>query len=464
MQNPFGFIYKSERQPDPHSDDFQHRFFRDFVFLLLPLARFYPQIARHPSISLQRNVMSFSTFGLSESIMQGVSASGYSSPTEIQKKAIPLVLSGRDIIGCAPTGTGKTAAFVLPILHALENQRVGGQHGHVPRALILTPTRELAQQIEDAIRTYGKFTDFRPTSIYGGVDIKKQFRDLKNGVDIVVATPGRLLDHLERRSIDLSHINTLVLDEADRMYDMGFIQAVRAIIAQVPQKRQTLLFSATMSREIRSLVAAIQHDPQVIVVGQECAPPDTVTHHFYSVPQPTKMDLLLHVISNEETGPMLVFSRTKHGADKISRRLERSGIKSTAIHSNRSQSQRMRALDGFKRGQYKVLVATDLAARGIDVDGITHVVNYDTPAFAEDYIHRTGRTGRAEAKGIALTFVSNDEQSYLSKIERLIGKRLDLQRYPGFTCPGRVEPEPSAAKLTPQFARKRQYYRTPRFA
>jgi ATP-dependent RNA helicase RhlE len=408
--------------------------------------------------------MSFSTIGLSDSIMRGITASGYSTPTEIQKKAIPLALQGKDIIGCAPTGTGKTAVFVMPILHALENQRKSGQSGHFPRALILTPTRELAQQIEDAIRTYGAFTDFRPVSIYGGVDIKRQFRDLKNGVDIIVATPGRLLDHLERRSIDLSRINTLVLDEADRMYDMGFIQAVRAIIAQVPQRRQTMLFSATMSREVRSLTAAIQHDPQVIIVGQECAPPTTVTQHFYAVPQPTKMDLLLHVLSKEETGPMLVFSRTKHGADKISRRLERSGIRSTAIHSNRSQSQRMRALDGFKRGQYKVMVATDLAARGIDVDGITHVVNYDTPAFAEDYVHRIGRTGRAEAKGCAMTFVSNDERSYLTKIERLTGKRADLKNYPGFTCPGRVEPAPAAAQATPFFQRKRQYYRTPRFA
>jgi ATP-dependent RNA helicase RhlE len=410
--------------------------------------------------------MSFSTIGLSDSVMRGIAASGYSSPTEIQEKAIPLALQGRDIIGCAPTGTGKTAAFVLPILHALENQRANGRQGHFTRALILTPTRELAQQIEEAITTYGKFTDFRPAAIYGGVDIKKQFRDLNNGVDIVVATPGRLLDHLERGSIDLSRVDTLVLDEADRMYDMGFIQAVRAIIAQVPQKRQTMLFSATMSREIRSLVAAIQRDPQVIVVGQECAPPMTVTQHFYLVPQPTKIDLLLHVLANEKTGPMLVFSRTKHGADKISRRLERSGIRSTAIHSNRSQSQRMRALDGFKRGQYKVLVATDLAARGIDVDGITHVVNYDTPAFAEDYVHRIGRTGRAEASGIAMTFVSGEERSYLSKIERLTGKRLDLKQYPGFTCPGRVEPAPAqqAAHAAPFFQRKRQYYRTPRFA
>ena len=413
--------------------------------------------------------MSFSTIGLSDSIMKGIAASGYTTPTEIQKTAMPLVLQGKDIIGCAPTGTGKTVAFVMPILQWLEGQAALGYTNHIPRSLILTPTRELAQQIEDSIRTYGKFTNFRPVSIYGGVDIRKQFRDLQNGADIIVATPGRLMDHLERRSIDLSRIGILVLDEADRMFDMGFINAVRAIVAQVPRDRQTLLFSATMSREIQSLVGAIQRNPQMITVGQSCAPAVTVAQHFFTVPQPTKMDLLLHVLSKEETGPMLVFSRTKHGADKISRRLERSGIKSTAIHSNRSQSQRMRALDGFKRGQYKVLVATDLAARGIDVDGITHVVNYDTPAFAEDYVHRIGRTGRAEAKGCAFTFVSNDEKSYLSKIERLTGKRIELKQYPGFSCPGRVEPSPapssaSGAHGVPFFQRKRSYYRTPRFA
>jgi ATP-dependent RNA helicase RhlE len=411
---------------------------------------------------------SFSDLGLAESIMRGIAASGYNAPTEIQEKAIPLALLGKDIIACAPTGTGKTAAFVMPIIQWLEGKTAAGERNHVPRALILTPTRELAQQIEDAIRVYGKFTNYRPVSIYGGVDIKKQFRDLNNGADIVVATPGRLLDHLERRSIDLSHVGILVLDEADRMFDMGFINAVRAIIAQVPKNRQTLLLSATMSCEIRSLVASIQRDPQVITVGQSCAPATTVTQHFFMVPQPTKMDLLLHVISKEKTGPMLVFSRTKHGADKISRRLERSGIRSTAIHSNRSQSQRMRALDGFKRGDFKVLVATDLAARGIDVDGITHVVNYDTPAFAEDYVHRIGRTGRAEAKGCAFTFVSNDERNYVSKIERLTGKRVDLKQYPGFTCPGKVEIAPAQVTAqgqgVPFFQRKRSYYRTPRFA
>jgi ATP-dependent RNA helicase RhlE len=407
--------------------------------------------------------MSFSTIGLSDAMQRTVSASGYTTPTEIQEKAIPLALAGRDIIGCAPTGTGKTAAFVLPILQLLEKQQSQNGTGRHPRALILTPTRELCQQIEEAIRTYGKFCRLKSTSVYGGVDIVRQFNSLRQGTDIVVATPGRLLDHCERRSIDLSHVEILVLDEADRMYDMGFIQAVRTIIAKVPRNRQTLLFSATMSREIRALVAEILKNPTVVEVGEPFTPVDTVLQQFYSVPQPTKLDLLVHILKNEVLGPTLVFSRTKHGADKISRRLEHNGFSSATIHSNRSQSQRTRALDGFRRRQFKVLVATDLAARGIDVEGISHVVNYDTPAFAEDYIHRIGRTGRAESKGTAVTFVSGEERSYLRKIENLTGKRFELKQYPGFSIPGRVESQP-AARPAVEFQRKRQYYRTPRFA
>jgi ATP-dependent RNA helicase RhlE len=407
--------------------------------------------------------MSFTTIGLSDAMQRTVSASGYTTPTEIQEKAIPLALAGRDIIGCAPTGTGKTAAFVLPILQLLEKQKPQNGTGRHPRALVLTPTRELCQQIEEAIRTYGKFCRLKSTSVYGGVDIVRQFNSLRQGTDIVVATPGRLLDHCERRSIDLSHVEILVLDEADRMYDMGFIQAVRTIIAKVPRNRQTLLFSATMSREIRALVAEILKNPTVVEVGEPFTPVDTVLQQFYSVPQPTKLDLLVHILKNEVLGPTLVFSRTKHGADKISRRLEHNGFSSATIHSNRSQSQRTRALDGFRRRQFKVLVATDLAARGIDVEGISHVVNYDTPAFAEDYIHRIGRTGRAECKGTAVTFVSGEERSYLRKIENLTGKRFELKQYPGFSIPGRVESQP-AARPAVEFQRKRQYYRTPRFA
>jgi ATP-dependent RNA helicase RhlE len=409
--------------------------------------------------------MSFSTFGLSPATMQGISSSGYNAPTDIQRKAIPLALQGKDIIGCAPTGTGKTAAFVLPMLTRLEQSSMCGQAGRFPRALILTPTRELAQQIEDAINVYGKYTGIRPVSIYGGSGMGGQLSQLRQGVDIVVATPGRLLDHMQRGSIVLSRIEILVLDEADRMYDMGFIDAVRSIIAKVPVRRQTLLFSATISREVRSLVAGIQKDPQLIEIGEPFTPVKTVEQHFYYIPQQSKMDLLLHVLARSAVETMLVFSRTKHGADKIARRLSQKGISSAAIHSNRSQSQRKQALDGFKQHRCKVLVATDLAARGIDVSGISHVVNYDTPVFAEDYIHRIGRTGRAEAKGAALTFVSSDEEKYVKRIEYLIGKRFEMKEYPGFNYPAKL---PSPAKQSAPIGvlpfRKRQYYRTPRFA
>lgn len=270
--------------------------------------------------------MSFSAIGLSAAVMQGVAKSGYSSPTEIQRKAIPLAIAGKDIIGCAPTGTGKTAAFVLPILDRLQQKSAIGQHHRFPRALILTPTRELAQQIDDSIRIYGKFTGFRSLSVYGGVGIGGQLSCLRQGIDIVVATPGRLLDHLERNSIDLSHIEFLVLDEADRMFDMGFINAVRAIIAKVPKERQTMLFSATISREVRDLVAGIQKNPLFIEIGEPFSPVATVEQHFFCVSQHSKTDLLVHILDKEKIETMLVFSRTKHGADKIAKRLAQCGI------------------------------------------------------------------------------------------------------------------------------------------
>jgi ATP-dependent RNA helicase RhlE len=379
--------------------------------------------------------MGFSVFGLSEPIVQGVYASGYSIPTNIQSQAIPLVLDGRDIIGCAPTGTGKTAAFVLPILDRLARIKHEDRKGRFPRCLVLTPTRELAQQIEDSVHTYGMYTNIRAISVYGGVSIVNQLHELKRGVDIVIATPGRLLDHIDRHSINLSRVEMLVLDEADRMYDMGFIHDVRAIISLTPAQRQTLLFSATMSREIRALVAAIQRDPQLIEVGEPFTPVETVEQHFYSVGQQNKLDLLVHIIQRENVESMLCFSRTKHGADRIARRLVQRGITCDAIHADRSMGQRKDALEGFKRREYRVMVATDLAARGIDVVGITHVVNFDTPAFAEDYIHRIGRTGRAERTGTAITFVSSDEEKYLKRIQYLTGKKFQVRPYPGFEFP-----------------------------
>ncbi len=401
--------------------------------------------------------MPFSKLGLTDQLVQGILATGYTAPTDIQAKAIPLALQGKDIIGCAQTGTGKTAAFVLPLLNRLSTPHHSSRR-HV-RALILTPTRELAQQVEDFITGYGRFTNLQSLSIYGGVNMGNQLKRLARGVDIVIATPGRLLDHLQRRSIDLSKVEVLVLDEADRMFDMGFINDVRKIIAKVPADRQTLLFSATMSKEVRALTASIQKHPEMIEIGQRTKPVDTVTQHFYSIPQDQKMDLLFHILDSTQMDSVLVFSRTKHGADKISHRLERRGVKAIAIHSNRTQAQRDHALAGFKQGQFKVLVATDIAARGIDVEGISHVVNYDTPTFAEDYIHRIGRTGRASLKGDALTFVSREEQKHLKKIEHFVEKRYELKRYPSFDYT--KKPEASAGEQQHERRRDERPHRAP---
>ncbi len=379
--------------------------------------------------------MGFSKLGLSDQILQGVRAAGYATPTPIQSMAIQPALAGRDIIGCAQTGTGKTAAFVLPLLQRLTNSGLSQRQHRHPRALVLTPTRELAQQVQDAVTTYGRFLTLRAVSIYGGVSMEPQLKMLRRGVDIVVATPGRLLDHLQRKTVDLSHIEVAVLDEADRMLDMGFIHDVMKIIALLPVERQTLLFSATLSPEINTLAGRILRDPQSVQAGERRNPVETVTQHFYTISQQTKLDLLLHALEAEKMESVLVFSRTKHGADRISRRLERKGISSVVLHSNRTQAQRQRALEGFKEARYRVLVATDIAARGIDVDGISHVINFDIPHYAEDYIHRIGRTARAGASGDAITFVGRDEQQYLGRIQQFTGKRYPVRTYPGFTAP-----------------------------
>ncbi len=375
--------------------------------------------------------MGFTKLGLSDLVLQGVQAAGYTTPTPIQTLAIRHVIAGRDLIAGAQTGTGKTAAFVLPILNrlSLDDNRQGTHRK--PRALILTPTRELAQQVQLAASAYGRFLPLTTASIYGGVGMDAQVKQLRRGVDIVVATPGRLLDHLHQRAIDLSHVQVLVLDEADRMLDMGFIRDVKKIIDAVPKQRQTLLFSATISPDIKDLAGDILQSPQTVEVGERRNPVETVKQHFYAVPRELKTDVLVHALEAESMGSVLVFSRTKHGADKITRRLARKGINAVAIHSNRTQGQRERALEGFKRGEFRVLVATDIAARGIDVTGISHVINYDVPQYAEDYIHRIGRTGRAGATGDAVTFVSREEKDPLHRIERFIGKRFTVDPYPG---------------------------------
>ncbi|MBN1764560.1 MAG: DEAD/DEAH box helicase [Sedimentisphaerales bacterium] len=400
--------------------------------------------------------MPFNKFGLSDPLVKGILATGYTAPTEIQSQAIPAALGGSDIIGCAQTGTGKTAAFVLPILDRLSHERAGGRR--VVRSLILTPTRELAVQIERSILGYGRFTDLKGLAVYGGERINKQISELTRGVDIVVATPGRLIDHINRKTITLSDVEILVLDEADRMLDMGFVKDVRRIVGGLPKKRQTLLFSATISPEVQTLAADMLKSPKVIQIGRPRNPIETITQHIYSVEKSQKIDLLLHMIEDWRMFSVLVFSRTKHGADRIRRHLERAGVVAIAIHSGRTQSQRQRALDGFRRGKYQVMVATDIAARGIDVEGISHVINYDVPTHAEDYVHRIGRTGRAEATGDAITFVSNEEEKYLREVSKFIGRKLKAQKFKGFS----YVTSPSSESNTGKSSKPSQHLELPR--
>ncbi len=395
--------------------------------------------------------MPFKSLGLSDPLLRGVLATGYEAPTEIQSQAIPAVMEGRDLIGCAQTGTGKTAAFVLPILHRLSHEKAPKIRWI--RALILVPTRELAVQIKSAILEYGQFLELRTVSIFGGVDMRKQLKSLKSGADIVVATPGRLMDHMQQGTIRLNKVEVLVLDEADRMLDMGFIHDMRKIIAALPEKRQTLLFSATISKEVKTLAEAMQKDAVMIQIGCQQNPVDTVTQHIYPVEKDNKMKLLLHMLRNTSMYSVLIFSRTKHGADKITYKLKREDISAVAIHSDRTQQQRLQALEGFKAGKYQVLVATDIAARGIDVEGISHVINYDVPTFPEDYIHRIGRTGRAAATGDALTFVAPDEEFHLQKIEKFIGRKFEAKTCESFTI---ARPEGPAPKPLPKSGKHRR--------
>ena len=389
--------------------------------------------------------MSFHELNLSEKVLKGVEAAGYTTPTEIQALAIPHVLEGRDVTGRAQTGTGKTAAFALPILARLERSpSPAGEAGHGEgrkrprkplhpvRALVLTPTRELAVQIEEAFKEYGRFVDVRTLPVYGGVRIDRQLNRLRAGVDIVIATPGRLLDHMSRGTIDLSRVEVFVLDEVDRMFDMGFIKDVRRIVAALPEERQTLLFSATISSQVVHLAKRLQSDSVLIEVGEQHNPVETVTQHVYPTARNRKLELLRTILENEHMKMVLVFCGRKDHADFVTRRLQHYGIDAMQLHSNLAQNERQQALDGFKCGEHRVLVATDIAARGIDIEGISHVVNYDVPRFAEDYIHRIGRTGRAEATGDAITFVGYEEEEYLRKIEDFIGLKFERKRYEGF--------------------------------
>jgi len=367
----------------------------------------------------------FSRLGLSPEIAVAVQEKGYTEPTPIQAQAIPVVLSGRDLIGSAQTGTGKTAAFALPILQRL------GDHGRL-RCLVLEPTRELALQVEEAFKEYSKYTDLDVTVVYGGVGYGKQRDDLTRGVDVLAATPGRLLDHLEQGLMTLDDIEILVLDEVDRMLDMGFLPDVKRIVSKCPKSRQTLFFTATLPPEIASLAGWALREPAEVNIGQRRSPAETVAHAFYPVVDSQKFDLLEALLKQTDFKSVIVFARTKFGSDRIARRLEQAGHSVGVIHSARSQRERVDALTGFKTGKFEVLVATDIAARGLDIAGVSHVVNYDVPENPEDYVHRIGRTGRAQSTGDAFTLVTEDDVRNARSIERYIGATVERKKVEDF--------------------------------
>jgi ATP-dependent RNA helicase RhlE len=374
--------------------------------------------------------MSFRILGLDAKILQAVQEAGYTEPTPIQTAAIPPIIAGQDLIGIAQTGTGKTAAFTLPILAKLAAQPAGQRRG--TRVLIIAPTRELVVQIEENVKIYAKHLSLTVATVFGGVGEHAQIRALRAGTDIIIACPGRLLDLMGQRCADFSQLQFLVLDEADRMLDMGFLPSIKRIVQQLPKQRQTLMFSATLSREIESLTHEFQRSPKVVQIGRRANPAETVTQLVYEIPKHLKTSLLLHLLREPQMNMVLVFSRMKHSADRLARQLEQAGIRTATLHSNRSQNQRLKALKDFKSGAVRVLVATDIAARGIDVDGISHVVNYDFPMHVEDYVHRIGRTGRAHAVGDAISFVTPEDHQELRALERFIGRGIIRKKAEGF--------------------------------
>ncbi len=373
--------------------------------------------------------MSFDTLGLSPALLRALTDAGYTTPTEVQAAAIPIVLAGRDLLAGAQTGTGKTAAFGLPLLQRLAADATPQRR---PRALVLTPTRELAAQVNDSLRTYGRHLNLRSTTVFGGVGMQPQVDALRRGVDIIVATPGRLIDHIQRRSVDLSQIKTLVLDEADRMLDMGFLPAIKRILQNLSDDRQTLLFSATFAPEIKALAQQFMRNPAEVQATPSNSAAPRVRHILHPVDSAKKRDLLLHILSEDSRRQTLVFSRTKHGADRVQKILEQAGLRAAAIHGNKSQGARTRALADFKAGKITVLVATDIAARGIDIDQLPVVINLDLPMVAEDYVHRIGRTGRAGADGLAISLVCAEESGQLRDIQRVIGNEIEKIEIAGF--------------------------------
>ena len=377
--------------------------------------------------------MSFESLGLAPFLLRALSEQGYETPTPIQQQAIPLALAGHDLLAGAQTGTGKTAAFGLPLLQHLGTTPQAVSGPRKPRALVLAPTRELATQVHDSLRDYSKYLRIPSAVIYGGVGMGNQLDALRRGVDLVIACPGRLIDHIERRSIDLSGIEILVLDEADRMLDMGFLPSIKRILAKLPkQNRQTLLFSATFPESIKQLAMEFMRHPREVQVTPQNTVAETIAHRVHPVDAGRKRELLLHLLGQDTRVQTLVFAKTKHGSDKLTTFLEKSGIQAAAIHGNKSQGQRLRALGDFKAGKVKVLVATDIAARGIDIDQLPRVINFDLPMVAEDYVHRIGRTGRNGSTGEALSLVSQEDAKYLRQIVRLLDRDMEIRDLPGF--------------------------------
>jgi ATP-dependent RNA helicase RhlE len=386
--------------------------------------------------------MSFSSLGLRAELVRAVADSGYECPTPIQTKAIPVILGGRDVLAGAQTGTGKTAGFTLPLLQRLAESAPAKGSRRAVRALVLTPTRELAAQVEASVRTYGRHLPLTSAVIFGGVNINPQIAALRRGVDVLIATPGRLLDHAGQGTLDLSSVEILVLDEADRMLDMGFIRDIRRVLALLPEVRQNLLFSATFSDEIRKLADSLLDAPVSIDVAPRNTPTELVAQRVHPVDKARKRELLSSLIRTGDWRQVLVFTRTKHGANRLAQQLERDGLTAAAIHGNKSQAARTRALAGFKTGAVRILVATDIAARGLDIDQLPHVVNFELPHVPEDYVHRIGRTGRAGNEGEAVSLVCIDESGLLGGIERLLGRELPKSVAPGFEPDPSIRPEP----------------------